>query len=211
MMYPIDELVVRYPCLAGCKDTIEQAAAAIIHCYEEGGKVLICGNGGSCADADHMVGELMKGFRKNRPLSASLREKLAKTGGKLGEEIAAALQTPLAAINLCTHASLDTAFANDADPALSYAQKALGYTDENDVFIGISTSGNAKNVIRAGVTAKALGALTFGLCGEKPCDMDEFFDYVIHVPETETYRVQELHLPVYHAICIAVEDHFFTE
>ena len=210
-MEPIEELFERYPCLGGSRKEIEQAVAVIIKCYNSGGKVLTCGNGGSCADSDHIVGELMKGFRKARPLQAGVREELAKAGGKLGDEIAAGLQTPLAAINLCAHDSLNTAFGNDADPILSYAQQALGYARKNDVFIGISTSGNAKNVVAAGIAAKAAGASAVGLCGEKPCDMDGFFDCVIHVPETETYRVQELHLPIYHAICIAVEDYFFKD
>ena len=207
----IKELINRYPQLSECRDAIERSLAAIIRCYELGGKVLICGNGGSCADADHIVGELMKGFRKKRPLSGKIKANLINAGSVLGEELATELQTPLRAINLCAQNSLGTAFLNDAVPEFIYAQQVIGYADENDVLIGISTSGNAKNVIAAGVAAIAAGAAAIGLCGDKQCEMDGLFNVVIHVPEIETHRVQELHLPVYHTLCMAVEDHFFSE
>jgi len=210
-MKHIEELIGKYPSLSDCREAIESALAVMIRCFESGGKALVCGNGGSSADADHIVGELMKGFRKARPLSGELVAKLTEAGGTLGEKMAAKLQTPLRAINLCSQTALITAFSNDAAPEFAYAQQVIGYAEENDVLIGLSTSGNAANVIAAGVAAKAAGASAIGLCGKNPCEMDKVFDYVIHVPETETYIVQELHLPIYHALCSAVEDHFFAE
>lgn len=210
-MDQIKILIERYPVLAVCEDTLRAACAAIISCYETGGKVLVCGNGGSCADADHIVGELMKGFCKRRPLGLELRQKLSDVGGELGAQMAGKLQSPLRAINLCTHAALATAFSNDVDPHLVYAQLALGYADQSDILLGISTSGNAANVRSAAIAAKARGAVAIGLCGANSCKMDGLFDHVIHVPEVETYRVQELHLPVYHALCLAVEEHFFVD
>jgi D-sedoheptulose 7-phosphate isomerase len=153
----------------------------------------------------------MKGFRKKRPLPDELKYSLFKASNNTDGEIAASLQTPLAAINLCAQSSLGTAFGNDSNPLYVYAQQVIGYANKGDVLIGISTSGNAKNVLAAGVAAKALGVSSIGLCGEKPCDMDEIFDTVVHVPETETYRIQELHQPVYHALCVAIEAYFFAE
>ena len=210
-MKQVEELVERYPCLSECRKSIEEALRALIHCYESGGKTLICGNGGSCADADHIVGELMKSFIKKRPLPDELKAKLIDVGGALGKEMSTSLESPLRAISLCVHNSLNSAFSNDVGADFAYAQQVIGYADENDVFIGISTSGNAKNVIAAGLAAKAVGATTIGMCGKNTCSMDEFFDYVIHAPETETYRIQELHVPIYHALCAAIEDHFFDE
>jgi len=211
MMNHIEILIDRYPSLSVCRDGIEQAGAAIIDCYRQGGKVLICGNGGSCADSDHIVGELMKGFRKKRQLPVALKESLVNEGGQIGEKMADSLQASLSAINLCAHSALTTAFSNDVDPQLLFAQQVIGYARKNDVLIGLSTSGNAKNVIMAGIAAKASGALTIGMCGADQCDMDQYFDQVIHVPADETYIVQELHLPVYHTICMIVEDYFFQE
>lgn len=207
-MEQINLLVERYPQLAPCKADISDVCGEIISAYEHGKKLLACGNGGSCADSDHIVGELMKGFCRKRPLPAGLQEKLAQVDG-LGTDIAGKLQCTLRAINLCAHAGLATAFCNDVDPDLIYAQQVLGYADSGDIFLGLTTSGNSKNVLCAAVTAKALGAVTVGMTGQRQCKMDGLFDYVIHVPETETYRVQELHLPVYHAICLEVEAHFF--
>jgi len=210
-MKHIDILIERYPCLSVCIDSIEQAAETIINSYRQGGKILVCGNGGSCADSDHIVGELMKGFRKKRPLSVAIKDSLINAGGKIGEKMAGSLQASLAAINLCAHNALTTAFSNDEEPQFIYAQQVIGYASKNDVLIGISTSGNAENVIAAGIAAKAIGVSTIGMCGETLCEMDHFFDLVIHVPERETYIIQELHMPIYHTICMIVEDHFFQE
>jgi len=210
-MVLINKLIARYPCLTECRDVIGNALTAIIHCYESGGKVLVCGNGGSSADADHIVGELMKGFRKNRPLSEELKRKIISTGGSVGEKMAQSLQAPLRAINLSAHIALNTAYSNDISAEFAFAQQVLGYGDDRDVLIGLSTSGNADNVIAAGVAAKAIGMSTIGLCGKTRCNMDGLFDYVVHAPETETHLVQELHQPIYHALCADVEAHFFSE
>ena len=208
-MQYINELVERYPMLSICKAEIESATAQIINAYQNNKKVLVCGNGGSSADADHIVGELMKGFCKQRPLSSDIQNLIKKTEPEKGEEIARKLQTPLRAINLSGHNALSTAFSNDVDPELIYAQLTLGYADKGDVFIGLSTSGNSKNVINASIVAKALGTITIGFTGKNKCEMDNLFDIIIHAPETETYKIQELHLPIYHAICLEFEEHFF--
>lgn len=210
-MSSITVLMERYPVLRPCEADVRRAFDMIVQSYRLGGKVLVCGNGGSCSDADHIVGELMKGFCKKRPLPPELCRQFRDVGGEWGEHIAGQLQQPLRAINLCGHTSLSTAFNNDVDPVLTYAQQTLGYADKGDILIGISTSGNAQNVLAAAVTAKAIGTSSIGLCGAAPCKMDGLFDCVIHVPEKETYKIQELHLPVYHALCLAVEDQFFEE
>ena len=209
-MEQINKLIERYPVLACCKEEIEEACRRIISCYEADGTVLLCGNGGSCADAQHIAGELMKGFCKKRPLSDASREKLVSVDSELGSILADKLQTPLRAICLDGLPSLSTAFANDVDPLLTFAQQAFAYARKHDVLVGISTSGNAKNILAAAVAAKAAGAYTIGLSGITGGEMNDVFDLVIRVPETETYRVQELHLPVYHAICLTVEDAFFN-
>ena len=203
----VELLCKRYPELNTIKAKIMAAISEMIKTYQNGGKVLLCGNGGSCADADHIVGELMKGFCKKRPLPPELRSKLERYDCTCA--IAEKLQQPLRAINLGQHQSLTTAFSNDVDAGLCFAQQALGYTDQNDVFIGITTSGNAQNVYTAAVVAKAMGAVIIGLTGESGGKIAGLCDVLLNVPERETYRVQELHLPVYHTLCLAVEEYFF--
>lgn len=205
----VDFLLARYPALAPCRADIEATITRMIHCYESGGKVLTCGNGGSAADADHIVGELMKGFCKKRPLTDAVKSKLVPQEALLGAAVAAHLQMALPAINLCAHTALSSAFANDVNPAMVFAQQAMGYCNTGDILLGITTSGNSQNVLAAGAVVAAKGGITLGLTGAGRCKMDEIFDCVIHVPQTETYKVQELHLPVYHAICLEVEEHFY--
>lgn len=207
-MNHLDLLMQRYPCLEEQRGAIESACKAIIASYEQGGKVLVCGNGGSCADAEHIVGELMKGFCHQRPLPEAVKEKL-KAKGPLGQALAEQLQSALPAISLCGHSALSTAFANDVNPDFIFAQQALGYARPGDVFIGISTSGNANNVLAAGTAAKVQQATTIALTGKSGGAMAEQFDIAIAVPAVETYQAQELHLPVYHTICLVVESHFF--
>lgn len=187
---------------------MEKAFLIIKTTYENNGKILACGNGGSCADADHIVGELMKGFLSLRPLSDSHKQRLSRYGGK---EIAEKLQSPLRAINLASLPSLSSAFANDVDAELVYAQMALGLADAGDVFIGISTSGNANNVHAAAIVAKAAGAKLIALTGADGGKMREsgLYDVLIKVPETMTYKIQEAHIVIYHALCIAIEEAFF--
>jgi D-sedoheptulose 7-phosphate isomerase len=202
-------LVERHPVLAPLAASISEACVLLIASYERGGKLLVGGNGGSAADADHIVGELMKAFVRKRPLPPELREKLEAVDGRRGRRLADSLQVGLPAIALAQHASLLTAFSNDADPDLVYAQQVLGYGRPGDVFWGISTSGNSNNVVHAAVTARALGLGIIGLTGEAGGELRSLCDVCIAVPEHETYKVQELHLPVYHAVCLAVEGAFF--
>ncbi len=203
----IEELVKRYPVLESVKGQIENAYKILETCYENGGKLLIAGNGGSAADSDHIVGELMKGFVKRRPVSAELAEALKQADPERGEELAKKLQGGLPAIALTNHTALSSAFANDVDGMLSYAQQVNGYGKAGDVFLGISTSGNSENVMYAAVTAKAKGLKVIGLTGK----LAKLADVAIIVPEQETYKIQELHLPIYHVLCLMLEDKFYAE
>ena len=180
-------------------------------CYENGGKLLIAGNGGSAADSDHIVGELMKGFVKRRPVSAEFAEALKQADPERGEELAKKLQGGLPAIALTNHTALSSAFANDVDGMLSYAQQVNGYGKAGDVFLGISTSGNSENVMYAAVTAKAKGLKVVGLTGKTGGKLAKLADVAIIVPEQETYKIQELHLPIYHVLCLMLEDKFYAE
>lgn len=193
------ELINRYPQLEGCKESIEKLTNMMIDTYKAGGKILVCGNGGSCADSDHIVGELMKGFMLKREVNDE----------RIPEQIRPYLQGALPAISLSAHSAVLTAFMNDVEPAMVYAQMVYGYAKENDLFIGISTSGNSGNVVNAATVAKALGIKTAALTGQKESKLSELCDVTIRVPERETFKVQELHLPVYHYLCAAVEKHFF--
>ena len=207
----LDELISRYPVLAPVKADIRIAYETMKECYERGGKLLIAGNGGSAADSDHIVGELMKGFVKRRPVSAELAEALKQADPERGAELAKKLQGGLPAIALTNHAALSSAFANDVDGMLSYAQQVNGYGKAGDVFLGISTSGNAENVMYAAVTAKAKGMKVIGLTGKTGGKLAKIADVAIIVPEQETYKIQELHLPIYHALCLMLEDRFYAE
>lgn len=207
----IQELVKRYPVLASVQDQIQDAYAILETCYENGGKLLVAGNGGSAADSEHIVGELMKGFVKRRPVSAELAEALKQADPERGPELAGKLQGGLPAIALTCHAALTSAFANDVDGTLSYAQQVNGYGKAGDVFLGISTSGNAENVMYAAVTAKAKGMKVIALTGKTGGKLAKIADVSIIVPEQETYKIQELHLPIYHALCLMLEDKFYEE
>ena len=207
----LKELMTRYPCLTACEQEIAESIRTLIACYEAGGKLLICGNGGSSADSDHIVGELMKGFLKKRPLSAAQREQMQMRNPAFSAELADGLQVGLPAVALSSINGLNTAFGNDVSPTLAYAQGVLGLGKSGDVLLAISTSGNADNVAAAAQTAKALGITVIGLTGAGGGKLGGIADIVIRVPETETFKVQELHLPVYHALCAAVEAHFFAE
>ena len=205
----INELIERYPVLAGCKIDIENAVNAIEESYRLGGKLLLCGNGGSCADCEHISGELMKGFLKKRPLSDEKKHEMRANCPEIDEAVLESLQDALPAIPLTSLSALNTAFCNDVDPSLIYAQSVLALGKAGDVLVAMSTSGNSKNVVEAAKVAKALGmcviALT-GKCGGKLC---EIADVCICAPECETFKVQELHLPIYHYICAEIEARFF--
>ena len=207
----LDELMRRYPALESVKDSIQAAYKILETCYEDGGKLLIAGNGGSAADSEHIVGELMKGFVKRRPLTEEMKRALMAADPKRGAWLAERLQGGLPAIALSGHAALSSAFANDVDGTLSYAQQVNGYGEPKDVFLGISTSGNAENVMYAAVTAKARGMKVLGLTGKDGGKLAKIADAAIIVPERETYTIQELHLPIYHALCLMLEDRFYEK
>lgn len=205
----LDLLIERYQKLSVCKDDIANAYELIETCYTHGGKLLIAGNGGSSADAEHIVGELMKGFKNPRKLSKEYAERLITANPEFGKTLAENLQGALPAIALDGHPALSTAYQNDCEPLLCFAQQVNGYGNVGDVLLGISTSGNSKNVLYAAVTAKAKGMRVIGLTGQKESKLSEMADVCIRVPETETYMVQELHLPVYHTICLMIEEDEF--
>lgn len=207
----ISQLIERYPVLSDNEKEIRQLCDTVIKSYESGGKLLVCGNGGSCADAEHIVGELMKGFLRLRPLSNEKKAQMISAVPELSDIGLEKLQEGLPAITLNSGIALTTAFANDCDPDLIYAQQVLGLGKSGDVFLGISTSGNAKNVFAAAAVAKSLGLKTVALSGKNGGKLKEICDISIVVNEDETFMIQELHLPVYHAMCATVEEHFFKE
>ncbi len=205
----LDQLADRYPVLEAVIPQIRAAYEILEQCYENGGKLLAAGNGGSCADAEHIVGELMKGFVKPRHVSEEFAKALYEADPERGEELARKLQGGLPAISLSNHPGLSTAYLNDVDGNLIYAQQTYGYGKKGDVFLGISTSGNSKNVMYALAAAKALGMKTIGLTGQNGGLLKAAADVTISVPETEVFKIQELHLPVYHALCLMLEERFF--
>ena len=211
LMKHIDLLVDRYPKLEYCKNEMISAYALMEECYKNGGKLLIAGNGGSAADAEHMVGELMKGFVLPRKLDSEYQNKLKSISPELGETLSENLQGAMPAIALDGHFALSTAYMNDCEPALCFAQQVNGFGNKNDVFVGISTSGNSLNVMYAAVVARAKGMKVIGLTGSKDSKLSEFADVCIKAPNTETYMVQEYHLPIYHCLCLMLESKFFDE
>lgn len=207
----VDLLVERYPILESCRQDIIDAYLIIEESYVNGGKLLIAGNGGSAADAEHIVGELMKGFKMPRKPDKEFTEKLRAENKELGTVLAENLQGALPAIALDGHLALSTAYMNDCEPLLCFAQQVNGYGKPEDVFLGISTSGNSKNVLYAAVTAHAKGMKVVGLTGEKDSKLSQMADVCIKATQTETYMIQELHLPIYHCLCLMLEDRFFGE
>ena len=198
----LDELLTRYPELEVCSNNIVESYTAIRNSYINGGKLLLCGNGGSAADTEHWSSELLKGFVNKRELSEQ-----QKAG--LSPELAEGLQQALPAIPLGSFFSLNTAFLNDVNGEFSYAQLVQGLGSAGDVLVGISTSGKAKNVCYAFEVAAARGITSIALTGENDSMLSELASVSIHVPETETYKIQELHLPVYHSLCLMIEEYFF--
>lgn len=204
-----DTLYERYPALECCRESIARAYEIILNCYKNGGTVMICGNGGSSADCEHIVGELMKGFMSKRKMTAEAAEQFMAVLGDGADEYIEKLQGALPAISLVSQSGIQTAFANDVDPAMGYAQQVYGYARKGDVVIGISTSGGAKNVLHAFNTAKVLGASSVLLSGGTGGVCAKAADVAIIVPEKETYKVQEYHLPVYHCLCAVIESEMF--
>lgn len=207
----IEILLNRYPLLKTVEKEITEAYLLIEKSYKNDGKLLVAGNGGSAADAEHIVGELMKGFKYQRKIHRDLAKRLLDENEELGEVLAEKLQGALPAIALDGHVALSTAYMNDCEPLLCFAQQVSGYGKKEDVFFGISTSGNSKNILYAAITARAKGMKVIGMTGAKNNELEKISDVCIKVPETETYMVQELHLPVYHCLCLMLEEEFFGE
>ncbi len=207
----VDELIERYPTLAVCRTDIMAAYEILEECYEGDHKLLIAGNGGSAADAEHIAGELMKRFMRARPVPADFGSKLQEIDGERGPELAKNLERGLMAIPLVAHEAMTTAYINDVDGLGVFAQQLYGFGRPGDVFLGISTSGNSKNVMSATVVARAMGIPVIGLTGKDGGELAKVSDVGICVPETETYKIQELHLPVYHCLCLMLEERFFGE
>lgn len=204
-----DTLVKRYPKLEKIVDNITEAYLVLEECYDNGGKLLVAGNGGSAADAEHIAGELMKRFKRPRPVPDEFARKLREVDPVRGELLAENLECALMAIPLVAHEALTTAYINDVDGLGVFAQQLYGFGRRGDVFLGISTSGNSENIINAAVVARAIGIKTIGLTGADGGVLAEIADVTVKVPETETYMVQELHLPVYHCWCLMLEERFF--
>lgn len=205
----LEILVNRYPELSAVKKEISEAYQILESCYTKGGKLLVAGNGGSAADAEHIVGELMKGFKLPRKPDTGFAEKLVAENKELGSVLAESLQGALPAIALDGHPALSTAYMNDCEPLLCFAQQVNGYGKVGDVFLGISTSGNSKNVLYAAVTAHVKGMKVIGLTGARNSKLEQLSDVCIKAPQTETYMIQELHLPIYHCLCLMLESRFF--
>ncbi len=195
----MQNLLKRYPMLQSCKQDIEKALKLMIDTYENGGKVLVCGNGGSAADSEHIVGELMKGFTLKRRVE----------DGRIPERLRDKLQGALPAISLPSQSAILSAFINDVDPEMMYAQLVYGYGNKNDLLICLSTSGNSKNCVNAAEVAKCIGVNVLSMTGAKESKLSEISDCTIKVPETETFKVQEYHLPIYHYLCAMIEKYFF--
>lgn len=205
----IDLFLKRYPELSDRKDDIIEAYFVLEECYLNGGKLLVAGNGGSAADSEHIVGELMKGFKMPRKITVEFSEKLKKVDAERGKVLTNALQGALPAIALDGHVALSTAYMNDCEPLLCFAQQVNGFGRAGDVFLGISTSGNSENVLYAATVAKAKGMKVIGLTGEQAGNLALYSDVCVRTTNTETYMVQELHLPIYHCWCLMLEEKFF--
>lgn len=207
----VNDLLYRYPPLTTCETAIRQALEAMIRSFQTGGKLLTCGNGGSAADAQHIVGELMKAFVLPRKPGDELRAKLIQAYPDAADYLMANLQGALPAISLVGETALTTAYANDMAPDLGFAQQVYGYGRVGDVLLAISTSGNSQNVLYAAQVAHTMGVTVVGLTGEGGGKLRGLSDVLIGVPSRETYKIQEYHLPVYHTLCLALENEFFGE
>ncbi len=203
----LEDLLEKYPALSACEKDIAATFTLLADTYRGGNKLLLCGNGGSAADCEHIVGELMKSFKKKRPIPAEEKSVLCRTAE--GEALAETLEGGLKAISLTSHLALSTAFANDKQPLAVFAQQLYVLGDRGDALICISTSGNSKNCVYAATVARLKGISVISLTGEKESALSECSDICVRVPETETYKIQELHLPVYHALCAMLEEELF--
>lgn len=199
------DLVKRYPILDSVFPSILDAAESLVDCFKNKNKLLCCGNGGSAADCEHIVGELMKGFILPRYISTELKEKIRD------DTLSNSLQYGLPAISLVSQVGLSTAFINDQLPTAVFAQQVLGYGKEGDILLCISTSGNSLNCVYAAKVAKALGLKVISLTGKKDSKLSQISDITIKAPALETFNIQEYHLPIYHAICLALENEFYGD
>ncbi len=206
----MNDFYTRYSSLLSCKTDIDSALDELVKLYERGGKLLLCGNGGSAADCEHIVGELMKGFLLKRELSDEEKRNMQEKFSGIDDYTLSKLQGGLPAISLTSIGALNTAVCNDIDAELLYAQALFALADSRDCLLAISTSGNARNVLKAVEVARSLGITVIGLSGEKGGELAKISDVCIRVPENETYKVQELHLPIYHYLCAKIEEHFFS-
>jgi D-sedoheptulose 7-phosphate isomerase len=205
----VQQLMKRYPQLESIRGDINEAFLIISESFAKGGKLLIAGNGGSAADAEHIAGELMKDFVKKRNLDDAFISNIKEVDAEIARYLISNLQPGLPVIALSSNTSLVTALINDIDGNIIFSQQVYGYGKEGDVFLGISTSGNAKNVLYAAATAKAKQLRVIALSGGSGGALRRYADAAIVVPETETYKIQELHLPIYHCLCLMIEERFF--
>lgn len=204
----LDNLIKNYPELETIRESLVKASELLLATVKKGGKILLCGNGGSCADCDHIVGELMKGFLLKREINPSFRETLRNAYPDEADYLIENLQEGIPAISLTAHAGVLSAFANDVSADMVYAQLVYGYGTDKDLLIAMSTSGNSKNVVNAMKIAKAKGMATLGFTGANPCLLDAC-DVTLKAPEIHTYRIQEYHLPIYHYLCAQLEETLF--
>jgi phosphoheptose isomerase len=209
-MNTLQKLVEKYPELSICIPPIEQAYQALHTAYKNGGKLLICGNGGSAADCEHIVGELMKGFYLPRRIPEVTQRQLINLFGDDGQRLAANLQGALPAVSLVSDSALMTAYANDVEPTMIFAQQVYGYGKPGDALLAISTSGNSQNVIYALQVARIMGLQTIGLTGSSGGKMRDLCNVAICVPWEQVADIQERHLPIYHALCLMLEEAFFA-
>ena len=207
----INLLIERFPKLSSCRDDILAAYNILEEVFLNDHKLMVAGNGGSAADSEHIAGELMKKFKISRPVPKSFAMKLKEIDYELGENLSKNLERSLMTIPLVAHEALSTAYINDVDGLGVFAQQLYGFGREGDAFLGISTSGNSKNILNATVVARALNIKVIGLTGSNGGELAKVADVVIKVPESETFMIQELHLPVYHCLCLMLEDRFFGE
>ena len=208
-MHWIDETIERYPELSPVRASLEEMVRRTVEMYRNDGTFFVAGNGGSAADADHICGELLKGFKSLRPFSDEELDVWQKLFGSEAKEKASHLQKGLRAVSLLSHPGFVSAFGNDVDGSLSFAQQLLALGRKGDVFLGISTGGGAENIKYAFMAAKTAGIFTILLTGNKHGICEQYADLVLAVPESETFKIQELHLPLYHAFCLEVEDAIF--
>ena len=205
----LQQLIIRYPCLKTIANDIFNSFEIIKDSFSNGCKLLIAGNGGSASDAEHISGELMKNFVIKRKLPISIKNDISKFNPDIANYLIPRLQPGLPVISLSNHSSINTACINDIDGDIIFAQQLFCYGKEGDVFFGISTSGNSKNVLYAAAVAKCKKITTIALTGNDGGRLKSFSDISIIVPETETYKIQELHLPIYHCLCLMLEEHFY--